>query len=185
MGGTFDPIHLGHLRAAEVAREGLGLDRVAFVPAGVPPHRTGPRASAEDRLAMVSLATAGHPSFVVADLELRREGPSYTVDTIKELRRAHPGDEIVLIVGSDNVSEIASWKESAELLSSCRVAVVVRPGEEPPPSSFPQPAWERLEGLTLALSATEVRESISRGRSVRYLLPESVFEYIETRGLYR
>jgi nicotinate-nucleotide adenylyltransferase len=181
MGGTFDPIHLGHLRAAEVARESLALDRVAFVPSAQPPHREGPKASAEDRLAMVTLATQGHPSFAVDDLELHREGPSYTIDTLKELRREHPGDELVLIVGSDNATEIFSWKESAEILSSCRVAVVMRPGED----GAPKAPLQQVTGQTLPISATEVRKTLRAGRSARYLLPEGVLDYIERKGLYR
>ena len=181
MGGTFDPIHLGHLRAAEVARECLALDRVAFVPAATPPHRAGPEASAEDRLAMVGLATASHPAFAVDDLELHREGPSYTIDTLKALKSQNPGDEFVLIVGSDNAREIFSWKEAAEILSSCRVAVVMRPGEE----RVPEAPLQRVAGQTLAISATEVRETLRAGRSARYLLPEAVLAYIEKRGLYR
>ncbi|PYQ07773.1 MAG: hypothetical protein DMF82_02990 [Acidobacteria bacterium] len=96
MGGTFDPIHVGHLRAAENAREGLGLDEVRFVPAQVPPHRAAPATSGRDRFAMVALATALHPRFVADDSELRREGTSYTVDTIARLREERPGDEVVL-----------------------------------------------------------------------------------------
>src|SRR6185436_9479360 len=106
MGGTFDPIHLGHLRAAENAREGLGLDEVRFLPAQIPPHRAAPAGSARDRYTMVALATALHPRFLADDLELRREGPSYTADTIARMRDERP-DEIVLIVGSDTYPELS------------------------------------------------------------------------------
>src|SRR3989442_8783637 len=137
MGGTFDPIHLGHLRAAENAREALGLDRVAFLPSGAPPHRAGPLSSALDRFAMVCLATAAHPHFLAWDTEVRRPGPSYTVDTVKALLDERPGDAFVMIVGSDTYPEMATWREPERLFGLCAVAVVDRPGEEgtvePPP----------------------------------------------------
>jgi nicotinate-nucleotide adenylyltransferase len=186
MGGTFDPIHLGHLRAAESAREALRLDEVAFVPAGVPPHRPGPRSSGLDRYAMVSLATAGHRAFVASDAELRREGASYTVDTVAEMLEARPGIALVLIVGSDAFGEMASWKDPERLFSLCGVAVVTRPGEATPPRALPgAPRVERIDGPGLAVSATAVRQRVSEGRSVRYLVPDAVADYIAKRGLYR
>ena len=116
LGGMFDPIHLGHLRAAEIVREALALHEVVFVPAGVPPHRGRPVAEGMDRYAMVALATAGDPAFVPSDLELRREGPSYTVETVAELRAQYPQAEVVLIVGSDNLPMMADWREPERLL---------------------------------------------------------------------
>ena len=127
MGGMFDPIHFGHLRAAENAREALGLDQVTFVPAAVPPHRAAPTASAIDRYAMVALATANDPGFVPWDGELLRDGPNYTVDTAEALLDENPGAALTLIVGADNLGLLPQWKEPARLLALCMVAVVGRP----------------------------------------------------------
>jgi nicotinate-nucleotide adenylyltransferase len=186
MGGTFDPIHLGHLRAAENAREALRLDEVCFVPSSVPPHRPGPLSSALDRYAMVSLATAGHRAFVASDLELRRQGASYTVDTVAALRVARPGASLVLIVGSDAFAEIASWKDPQRLFELCSLAVVARPGDAAPTPAPPGAGRvERVEGPGLAVSATAIRQRVGEGLSVRYLVPDPVAEYIDKRGLYR
>jgi nicotinate-nucleotide adenylyltransferase len=187
MGGTFDPIHLGHLRAAESAREALRLDRVAFVPAGVPPHREAPLSAALDRYAMVVLATAGHEHFVPSDFEIRREGKSFTVDTVAALLEAAPADSITVIVGSDTFPEMPTWREPARLFSLAEVAVVDRPGEEEKPLPPLPPGARgvvRVKGPGLSVSATGVRERVRRGESVRYLVPETVAEYIAKRGLY-
>jgi nicotinate-nucleotide adenylyltransferase len=184
MGGTFDPIHLGHLRAAENAREGLSLDEVRFLPAQVPPHRPAPVSSARDRFAMVALATALHPRFVADDLELQREGPSYTVDTIARLRDERPGDEVVLVVGSDTLPELATWKDHERLLRMCTVAVVTRPEDGRPEGTGPD-GVRHVPGPGLAVSATEIRRRVKEGHSIRYLVPETVADYIAKRGLYR
>jgi nicotinate-nucleotide adenylyltransferase len=187
MGGTFDPIHLGHLRAAETARDALGLDRVAFVPAGVPPHRGTPLSAALDRYAMVCLATAGHAHFVPSDFEIRREGPSFTVDTVAALLAEAPQDTITVIVGSDTFPEMPTWRDPARLFSLAEVAVVDRPGC-PESALHPLPAGargvRRVSGPGLAVSATAVRERVRRGESVRYLVPETVADYIAKRRLY-
>ena len=128
LGGTFDPIHLAHLRIAEEVRLALELDRVFFVPASNPPHRPGPVAAAADRLEMVRIATASNPAFEVSDLELRREGRSYTVDTLRAVSARHPGSELWFIIGSDAVAEIDSWREPDEVLRLARFAIVSRPG---------------------------------------------------------
>ena len=182
MGGTFDPIHLGHLRAAENAREGLGLDEVRFLPAQVPPHRAAPASSARDRYAMVALATALNPHFVADDLELRREGPSYTVDTIARLRDERPGDAVVLIVGSDTFPELPTWKDHDRLLQMCTIAVVTRPEDGREEGARGQ---HRVPGPGLAVSATDIRRRVKEGLSIRYLVPETVADYIAKRGLYR
>lgn len=185
-GGTFDPIHLGHLRAAENALEGLALDRVAFVPAATPPHRAEPSSSALDRFAMTALATAGHPRFAVSDIELRRDGPSYTVDTVAGLRKESPDAEVFVIVGSDTFPEMATWKEHERLLAMCTVAVVARPGEVPGGSDGAQPRGvARVEGPGLAISASGIRDRVRQRKSVRYLVPDAVADYIAKRSLYR
>jgi nicotinate-nucleotide adenylyltransferase len=183
MGGTFDPIHLGHLRAAETAREALLLDQVAFVPAHVPPHRSA-ASPVLDRFAMVCLATAGHPAFQASDLELRRDGPSYTADTLRALRAARPEDALVLIVGSDTYPEMATWREPEAIFAACEVAVVARPGDAAADGPT-RTGVRRVAGPGLPISSSEVRRRVSAGHSIRYLVPEPVADYIAKRGLYR
>lgn len=186
-GGTFDPIHLGHLRAAETAREEMALDLVAFLPSAVPPHRGSPLSSADDRLAMTRLATASHPAFEAWDLELRRPGPSYTVETVAAVLAERPRDVLVLVVGADTWPEMTAWREPARLFSLVEVAVVDRPGY---PLGRPEAPFSgargvhRVEGPTLPISATAVRERARGGGSVRFLVPDPVAEYITRRRLY-
>ncbi len=181
-GGTFDPIHLGHLGAAESARESLGLDRVWFMPAGVPPHRPQSSTAGRDRFAMVALATAGNPHFVASDVELERQGPSYTIDTLRELHRRMPEAQFVLIVGSDTFAEMDTWREHEAVQALAAVAVVVRPGA--PPLAADARAVP-VHGVGLPISATDIRKRASEGRSVRYLVTDAVADFIAKRGLYR
>lgn len=186
-GGTFDPVHLGHLRAAETAREGAALDLVAFLPAAFPPHRGAPLSAADDRLAMARLATASHPRFEAWDAELRRPGPSYTVDTVATLVAHRPSDTFVLVVGADTWPEMTTWREPQRLLSLVEVVVVDRPGHPPVPLAPPFPGAlgvRRVEGPSLAISATAIRERARRGLSVRFLVPDPVADYIAERRLY-
>jgi len=185
LGGTFDPIHLGHLRAAENARAQLGLETVLFVPARVPPHRAAPVASAWDRFAMLALATAGQREFVVSEIELEREGPSYTVDTVAALRE-RTGRAPVLIVGADSYAEMGSWKDAARLQTLCSVAVVSRPGG-PQPTLAPRTAGRvhAVEGPALPISSSQIRERVAAGRGIRELVPGAVADFVEKRGLYR
>jgi nicotinate-nucleotide adenylyltransferase len=188
LGGTFDPIHVGHLRAAESAREALGLDEVLFVPARVPPHRDPPACDTLDRFAMVCLATATNPAFQVSDLELRREGPSFSVDTLTALAQARPGARLFLIVGSDAYAEMGSWRDLETVRSLCEVAVVGRPQPDATPdTSVPvlDDGAHLVEGPVLAVSATQIRERARRGQSLRYLVPEAVAHHISKRRLYR
>ena len=186
-GGTFDPVHLGHLRAAENAREALSLDLVVLLPSAVPPHRAAPLTPAGDRLAMARLATAGHPCFDVWDTELRRPGPSYTVETVAELVAAHPQDQLFLVVGADTWPEMTSWREPERLFSLVEVAVAGRPGTQQaslePPFASSRPV-HRVVGPTLPISATAIRERVHSGHSVRYLVPDAVAAYISERRLY-
>ncbi|HET9314543.1 MAG TPA: nicotinate-nucleotide adenylyltransferase [Vicinamibacteria bacterium] len=182
-GGTFDPIHLGHLRAAETAREAVGLDQVAFVPAARSPYKGEPVSPALDRYAMVALATAGHDAFVAADLELQREAPSYTVDTVRALRQARPQDTLFLIVGGDSVAELSGWRDSARIFAECTVLAVARPGGPPPTQAAGEVTW--VEGPALPVSATDVRSRVREGQSIRFLVPDAVADYIAKRGLYR
>jgi nicotinate-nucleotide adenylyltransferase len=186
-GGTFDPVHLGHLRAAETAREALALELVAFLPSAVPPHRSAPLSPADDRLAMARLATLSHPCFEAWDTELRRPGPSYTVDTVAALIAERPRDSFVLLVGADTWPEMPQWREPARLFALVEVAVAERPGAGvgalEPPFAGSRPV-HRVCGPSLPISATAVRERVRRGQSVRYLVPDAVAEYIVTRRLY-
>jgi nicotinate-nucleotide adenylyltransferase len=186
-GGTFDPVHLGHLRAAETARESMDLDLVAFLPAAVPPHRGAPLSAAADRLAMVRLAIAPHRGFEAWDAELRRPGPSYTVETVSTLVSARPSDSFILVVGADTWPEITTWREPERLLSLVEVAVVDRPGYPGPEPEAPFPGARgvrRAAGPSLPISATAIRERARLGRSVRYLVPDAVADYIVARRLY-
>jgi nicotinate-nucleotide adenylyltransferase len=182
LGGTFDPVHLGHLRAAEAVRESLSLERVVFVPAARPPHRPEPVASGLDRFAMVALATAHHPAFAASDQELRRGGRSYSVDTLEAIATAHPGRSLVLILGSDALRDLPSWHRVERVRELARIATVERPGSGT--QDLPGMEIERVEAPLLDVSSTEVRRRLAEGLSVRYLVPESVADYIAKRELY-
>lgn len=182
-GGTFDPVHLGHLRAAENAREALGLDTVLLVPAGTPPHRPKPLAGAMDRFHMACLASAPHRHLAAIDDEIRREGPSYTVDTVELLAARFPGASLHLLVGSDTLPDVASWRDAPRLLALCRLAVAARPGAAVANAAGID--HDAVEGPVLDVSATALRARAALGKSVRFLVPDAVADYIETRGLYR
>jgi len=181
MGGSFDPIHLGHLRAAEVAREELGLDRVLFIPAGTPPHRPALSTSARDRYAMVAIAVSTHPTFAVTDIEIERSGPSYTVDTLTALRKEHGDDRFFLILGSDAHADFGDWHEVGRIREMTEVVVVRRPGSE---DQIPGDA-ARLTEPGLPISASAIRHIVERGGSPRFLVPPGVADYITKQGLYR
>lgn len=191
MGGTFDPIHIGHLAIGEEAREMLGLDTVLFVPAGQPPHKpAGSVTPVADRVAMVELAIAGNPAFVLSRIEIDRPGPSYTVDTVEALAAA--GGNLVLILSAETFGELPTWHEPERLFDAARIAVVPREGYP-----APDPAWlarafpgqesrvTYLEGPRLGLSSTAIRARVAAGRSIRYLVPEAVEAYIAKHDLYR
>ncbi|MGE5550239.1 MAG: nicotinate-nucleotide adenylyltransferase [Bacteroidota bacterium] len=189
LGGTFDPIHTGHLCLAESAREVFQLERVIFVPAGNPPHKPGlVAAAAQDRFRMVEIATADNPNFLASPVELERLGPSYTIDTVNSLRTAYPGLEWCLIMGSDTLAEIQTWRDYRSLLPLVTILAAVRPGV---PLVLPpelQPWAERVKTFSspaLDISATMIRQRLGQGLSVRYLIPAGVASYIEERGLYR
>ncbi len=196
MGGTFDPIHVGHLAIAEEARDALRLDRILFVPAGRPPHKpAGKVTAAEHRLAMVELAIEDNPTFELSRVEVDREGPSYTVDTVERLA-SDPGGagalRLTVILSAETFAELPSWHEPERLFRAARVAVVPREGYP-----APDPAWlaatfpgredrvDYLEGPRLGLSSTAIRGRVAAGRSIRYLVPAAVAGYIEANQLYR
>ena len=196
MGGTFDPIHFGHLAVAEEAREILGIERTLFITAGVPPHKPGLVVTpAEDRLAMVALAIAGNPAFEASRIEVDRPGPSYTLDTVLALaaaeRDAGREPDLTVILSAESFHGLPGWHEPERLLGLARVAVTPRDGFE-----MAGPAWladrfpgreDRvtfLEAPRIRLSASELRDRIAAGRSIRYLVPDAVIRYIGDHGLY-
>jgi nicotinate-nucleotide adenylyltransferase len=208
-GGRFDPVHYGHLRAADEVRTALSLAEVRLVPARDPPHRGPPGASAPDRLAMLELALQEFPKLSVDARELRRPGKSYTVDTLTELRREDPLRPLALIVGVDTFAELPDWHRWRELFDFAHVVVVTRPGAplaealtgelakewDKRHASTPQPLESAIAGAILAvpvspqpISATEIRAALARGRSglrdVRGLLPRAVLTYIDQHQLY-
>jgi len=197
MGGTFDPVHVGHLAIAEAAREQLGFERVLFVTAARPPHRPeGVVASAADRHAMVELAIAGNDTFVASRIELERPGPSYTADTVEALRAEGLAGgrtpDVWLILSAETFADLPGWHEPDRLLAACRVAVVPRDGYPLPDAAwiarhFPgrEDRIVSLEGPLLAISSTELRVRAAAGRSLRYLVPDLVASYIADHGLYR
>jgi len=180
LGGTFDPIHLGHLAAAHAAIECARLDRVLVIPTGVPPHRPPTVAGEDDRLEMARLATAGDRRFEVSDIELRRSGASYTVDTLRELRLRHPNDELFLILGWDAAKQLGTWRAPDEVRRLARVIVVTRPG-----SGSPATTTEILcERPTPDISGSALRRAIADGEDVGDRLPEAVAAYIARHHLY-
>ena len=198
MGGTFDPVHLGHLAVAEEAREVLGLERILFVPANIPPHKLdGAGAPVEDRLAMVSVAIADNPYFSLSRVDADRPGPSFTADTVAiladEERARTRGSEpdLTLIMSSETLAGLPGWRDPQRLLAACRVAVVPREGHPAPErawlrASFPgfEARFDILEGPRLAISSTAIRERVAAGRSIRYLVPEAVERHIADHDLY-
>jgi nicotinate-nucleotide adenylyltransferase len=185
-GGTFDPIHMGHLMVAEQAREAAGLDEVWFIPAGKPPHKGTPASPPHHRVRKVELAIADHPHFRLSRVELTRPGPSYTVDTVKDLKKAHPKEHFFLIVGGDMVNDLPRWCKIEEILQAVQVIGHLRPGVAT--GDLPPRIAERLillEGVvTIDLSSSEIRKRVADGKSIRYLVPEKVRRYIEENRLY-
>ncbi|MEW6446870.1 MAG: nicotinate-nucleotide adenylyltransferase [Bacillota bacterium] len=193
MGGTFDPIHYGHLVAAEAARYEFGLGKVVFIPAGQPPHKpAGEVTPAFHRVAMVRLGISTNPYFEISTKEVDRPGPSYTVDTVAEFRRLYPSAALYFITGADSVAEILTWYRFKDLLRLCLLVGVTRPGYSL------GDLRERLAGLDeellqqirvlpvpgVAVSSSEIRERVRAGKPIKYLLPEAVEEYITRQGLY-
>jgi nicotinate-nucleotide adenylyltransferase len=192
LGGTFDPIHHGHLVAAEEALHQVSLDRVLFVPAGAPPHKPSrPITPAEHRLRMVELAIAGKPQFAVSCVDLDRPGPSYSVDMLALLRQAQgPGPKFFFIVGADSLSEMATWYRPERLIELCELVVVERPGSEidldQVEGQLPGISLRlhRVQMPRLQISSSDLRARRRAGRSISYLVPPAVEAYIGEHGLY-
>jgi nicotinate-nucleotide adenylyltransferase len=185
-GGSFDPIHLGHLIAAQSVREALGLSRIVFVPAGSPPHKQG-RTMAPPKLRhrMVRLATAGNPAFETSDLELGQSRPTYTIETLITLRKKHPRTRLSLMLGIDQALLLDTWKEPQRLFSLARVVIFARPGYDLRKLAT---KWRRqvtiVEIPQVDVSASAIRDRLRRGRSIRYLVPDAVAAFIRRHRLY-
>lgn len=208
LGGTFNPIHFGHLRAAEEAADWLNLDRVCFIPAARPPHKNpAPLVEPVHRLEMTRLAVADRPGFFVSDVEARRTGPSYTLETLIYFHQAYgPGLNLYFLTGLDAILEVGTWKEYRRIFELTSFIVLSRPGADPELLSkvlvqevSPDYAWNQDDQAyrspgrhpvfyrtitSLAIASTDIRQRIKCGSSIRYLLPEAVRKYIKDNGLY-
>ena len=175
-------MHLGHLVAAEGAAEQLELDQVRFVPAGRHPFKTGHHASPDHRVAMVDLAIRGNPRFLLDPREAQRAGPSYMVDTLRQLRTEAPGDSLFLLIGADAARELPAWRDVDAVAAVAVIVMLTRPGAAAPAHPL---IGRILEVPGIDISATAVRDAVRCGASIRYLVPTAVEDYIRTHGLYR
>lgn len=198
-GGSFNPVHTGHLIAAECCREQARLDRVLFVPAAVPPHKPGSTlAPASDRVAMLQLATGGHDAFAVSTVEVDRDGVSYTVDTLAILAARHPGDRLVLLLGPDALAGLSTWRDPRGIAARAELVAVMRDGLDDPADILARGGLVELLGRDAAdrlvetrvrmpaigIRATDLREAVATKHSIRYRTPRAVERYILTSGLY-
>ena len=199
-GGSFNPVHLGHLIAAECCREQAGLDRVLFVPAAVPPHKQDHElADAADRVAMLTLAIGGHDAFAVSTVELDRGGVSYTIDTLTALAEQHPGDRFVLLLGPDSLAQLPTWRTPRAILDGWEVVAVERAGLDDVAAIVREPALAALLGPdraahliesrvrmpAIGIRASDLRAAVAAGRSIRFRTPRAVEATIATHRLYR
>lgn len=193
MGGTFDPIHFGHLATAEAVREIFALDEILFIPAARPPHKLANHITDEQsRLTMTTLATSSNKFFRVSDMELRRTGPSYTLDTMNELHATFGhATELFFIIGADSLADLSKWHAARELVAKCHFIATTRQGVDVNFSAvknfFGVSAIEHIHRVTtpgLEISSTDIRERVRLGRSIKYLVPETVEDYILREGLY-
>jgi nicotinate-nucleotide adenylyltransferase len=186
MGGTFDPIHNGHLVAASEAASAFDLDEVVFVPTGQPWMKADRRVTdADQRYLMTVIATASNPRFTVSRVDIDRPGPTYTIDTLRDLHRQRPDAELFFISGADAIAQILTWKDSEELWELAHFVAVSRPGHPLSLSGLPHEDVNLLEIPALAISSTDCRRRASRGQPVWYLVPDGVVQYINKYGLYR
>jgi nicotinate-nucleotide adenylyltransferase len=187
MGGTFDPIHHGHLVAASEVAHLFALDEVVFVPTGQPWMKEGRKTSAaEDRYLMTVIATASNPAFSVSRVDIERPGKTYTIDTLREMREIHgPDVELFFITGADALSEILSWRDVDELFNLAHFIGCTRPGHNLADPGLPGGGVSLVEVPALAISSTECRERVRAGEPVWYLVPDGIVQYINKRGLYR
>ena len=184
MGGTFDPIHNGHLVAASEVRQHFGLDEVVFVPTGSP-YQKRDVSKAEHRYLMTVIATASNPDFTVSRIDIDRAGPTYTIDTLRELRDQRPDADLFFISGADAVAQILDWNDAKELFDLAHFVAVSRPGHRLNISGLPEQHVSLLEVPALAISSTDCRSRVSRDFPVWYLVPDGVVQYISKYHLYR
>jgi nicotinate-nucleotide adenylyltransferase len=188
MGGTFDPVHHGHLSAANEVATLFALDEVVFVPTGQPWQKSDREVSpAEDRYLMTVVATASNPLFTVSRIDIDRPGPTYTIDTLRDLRAAYGGDpELFFITGADALAQILGWRNADELFALAHFIGVSRPGYAPVDlDGFPEGAVTLVQVPALAISSSDCRDRVQREHPVWYLVPDGVVQYISKRGLYR
>ncbi|GAB76494.1 putative nicotinate-nucleotide adenylyltransferase [Austwickia chelonae NBRC 105200] len=186
MGGTFNPIHHGHLVAASEVQHLLGLDEVVFVPTGQPWQKEKHLlASPEHRYLMTVIATASNPRFSVSRVDIDREGPTYTIDTLRDLRRERPDAELFFITGADALAQILSWKDAEELWDLSHFVGVTRPGHPLSVSGLPQEGLTLTEIPAMAISSTDCRDRVAKGEPIWYLVPDGVVQYIGKYRLYR
>jgi len=180
LGGTFNPIHVGHLAMAQMAQEKVGLDKVFFIPAFIPPHKTSKNlAAAKDRLSMVRLAIAGNPSFKVSDYEIKKGGRSFSIDTVKHFRKIYTGKaKLYFIIGGDSLATLKTWKQVDDLLKLVTFIVVSRPGYKGSHKHVPV-------DLALDIASRDLRKRVAQGKSIKYLVPDKVIRYIEQHSLYQ
>ena len=189
LGGTFDPIHIGHLIAAQSSQDALNLDRVLFLPSAHPPHKKETSISPyEIRRKMVELAIQGNPIFEISDLESQRSDPSYTIRTLEDLRSVYPREEfdLFLLIGGDSLVEFSTWRDPEAIFAQITVTVFARPGYDE--SSAPNVFRENAKWVTMPqidISSSDIRKRIADERSIRYLVPNKVEEFIFSHGLYR
>ena len=192
MGGTFDPVHMGHLVVANEVLNIYSLDEIIFIPAGNPPHKRGTIASSRDRYLMTEMATLSNGKFKVSDIEVKKEEKSYTLKTIQELKKIYPDAEFYFITGTDAVIELPSWHQPEELLKMCRFVAVSRPGismgevreKISEINNMYNSNIELFQAPMLQISSTDIRQRFKMGKSAKYLLPESVEQYIIKNNLY-
>jgi len=184
MGGTFDPIHHGHLVAASEVAQSFGLDEVVFVPTGRPWQKQKVTSS-EHRYLMTVIATASNPQFTVSRVDIDREGPTYTIDTLRDLKASRPDAELFFITGADAVAQILSWRDHDELWDLAHFVAVSRPGHVLSTEGLPRDNVSQLEIPALSISSTDCRDRVSRGHPVWYLVPDGVVQYIAKHHLYR
>ena len=190
-GGTFDPIHLGHLVLAESCREALQLDRVLFIVAGQPPHKPGSRTPVDHRIEMVRIATAGHSAFEVSEIETKGPGPNYSVETLESIRRDRPEDDLFFLIGADSLADFPLWRRPDRIAELATIVVVNRPGIDPAVTNSPPdlgPNAHRIERVAIppiGIASHEIRRRVAEGRSIRYQVPRGVEAYIQAAQLYR
>ena len=195
-GGSFDPVHIGHLILAEHCRESASLDEVWFIPSATAPHKTeGATATDRQRMEMLEFALAGHASFLISDVELKRGGVSYTVDTLSQIAEEQPDDELFLMIGGDSLQNFDTWRNPEKICRLATPLVVARPNSDPVnlDSLSPYVDEDRMaeikryafESRLIDISSTEIRTRAAAGRSIRYLTPRAVEKYIESKSLYQ